>query len=99
MGDVDFDAVSQIASHITPVPGGVGPMTIAMLLKNTLEAARILHSDNHETTSLCRLQATPARTTALSWQRVSPAREPSGVAAVAGPSPAIACTFSTDTNV
>lgn len=35
VGDVDFDAVSSIASHITPVPGGVGPMTIAMLLKNT----------------------------------------------------------------
>ncbi len=44
VGDVDFDAVSQIASHITPVPGGVGPMTIAMLLKNTLEAARILQA-------------------------------------------------------
>lgn len=39
-GDVDFDAVSQKASHITPVPGGVGPMTIAMLLKNTLAAAK-----------------------------------------------------------
>ena len=38
-GDVDFDAVSQIAEYITPVPGGVGPMTIAMLLNNTLEAA------------------------------------------------------------
>lgn len=37
-GDVDFEAVSQKASHITPVPGGVGPMTIAMLLKNTLAA-------------------------------------------------------------
>ena len=37
-GDVDFDAVSQKASYITPVPGGVGPMTIAMLLKNTLLA-------------------------------------------------------------
>lgn len=37
-GDVDFDGVSQIASHITPVPGGVGPMTIAMLLKNTVKA-------------------------------------------------------------
>lgn len=37
-GDVDFDGVSQKASHITPVPGGVGPMTIAMLLKNTLLA-------------------------------------------------------------
>lgn len=38
-GDVDFDAVSKIASYITPVPGGVGPMTITMLLKNTLKAA------------------------------------------------------------
>ncbi|MEX0363260.1 MAG: bifunctional 5,10-methylene-tetrahydrofolate dehydrogenase/5,10-methylene-tetrahydrofolate cyclohydrolase, partial [Allomuricauda sp.] len=37
-GDVDFDGVSQKASYITPVPGGVGPMTIAMLLKNTLLA-------------------------------------------------------------
>ena len=40
VGDVDFDGVSQKASAITPVPGGVGPMTIAMLLKNTLAAAR-----------------------------------------------------------
>jgi len=39
VGDVDFDAVSEIAGWITPVPGGVGPMTIAMLLKNTLTAA------------------------------------------------------------
>ena len=38
-GDVDFAGVSQVASHITPVPGGVGPMTITMLLVNTLEAA------------------------------------------------------------
>ncbi|MFM8901712.1 MAG: bifunctional methylenetetrahydrofolate dehydrogenase/methenyltetrahydrofolate cyclohydrolase FolD [Burkholderiales bacterium] len=38
-GDVDFEAVSQIASAITPVPGGVGPMTITMLLVNTIEAA------------------------------------------------------------
>ena len=37
-GDVDFESVSKKASHITPVPGGVGPMTIAMLLKNTLLA-------------------------------------------------------------
>lgn len=37
-GDVDFDKVSPICSYITPVPGGVGPMTIAMLLKNTLRA-------------------------------------------------------------
>jgi methylenetetrahydrofolate dehydrogenase (NADP+) / methenyltetrahydrofolate cyclohydrolase len=40
VGDVDFDAVSEVASAITPVPGGVGPMTIALLLRNTLEAAR-----------------------------------------------------------
>jgi len=39
-GDVDFDAVKQVAGWITPVPGGVGPMTITMLLVNTLEAAR-----------------------------------------------------------
>ena len=38
-GDVDFSAVSQVAAAITPVPGGVGPMTISMLLVNTLEAA------------------------------------------------------------
>ena len=40
-GDVDFDSVSEVAGAITPVPGGVGPMTIAMLLTNTLKAARI----------------------------------------------------------
>ena len=40
VGDVDFDAVREVASAITPVPGGVGPMTIAMLLKNTLTAAQ-----------------------------------------------------------
>lgn len=39
-GDVDFDAVSQKASYITPVPGGVGPMTIAVLMQNTLTAAK-----------------------------------------------------------
>jgi len=38
-GDVDFAGVREVASHITPVPGGVGPMTITMLLMNTLEAA------------------------------------------------------------
>lgn len=40
-GDVDFDEVSRVASAITPVPGGVGPMTITMLLYNTLQAARL----------------------------------------------------------
>ncbi|WP_163549833.1 bifunctional methylenetetrahydrofolate dehydrogenase/methenyltetrahydrofolate cyclohydrolase FolD [Candidatus Frankia nodulisporulans] len=39
-GDVDFDAVREVAGKLTPVPGGVGPMTIAMLLRNTLLAAR-----------------------------------------------------------
>jgi methylenetetrahydrofolate dehydrogenase (NADP+)/methenyltetrahydrofolate cyclohydrolase len=40
-GDVDFDAVSEVAGAITPVPGGVGPMTIACLLANTVKAARM----------------------------------------------------------
>jgi len=40
VGDVAYDEVARVASHITPVPGGVGPMTIAMLLQNTLAAAR-----------------------------------------------------------
>ena len=41
VGDVDFEAVCEVASAITPVPGGVGRMTIAMLLANTLAAARL----------------------------------------------------------
>ena len=40
VGDVDFEGVSKKASHITPVPGGVGPMTIALMLRNTLDASR-----------------------------------------------------------
>ena len=40
VGDVDFDGAKEVAGAITPVPGGVGPMTIAMLLVNTLQAAR-----------------------------------------------------------
>lgn len=40
-GDVDFDSVKEKASYITPVPGGVGPMTITMLMKNTLESAKM----------------------------------------------------------
>ena len=39
-GDVDFQSVAPLCSAITPVPGGVGPMTIAMLMKNTIQAAR-----------------------------------------------------------
>jgi methylenetetrahydrofolate dehydrogenase (NADP+)/methenyltetrahydrofolate cyclohydrolase len=42
VGDVDFDAVKQKVAYITPVPGGVGPMTVAMLLKNTIRSADIL---------------------------------------------------------
>ncbi len=45
-GDVDFDSVKEKASYITPVPGGVGPMTIAMLLKNTLLSKSLL-KNNH----------------------------------------------------
>lgn len=41
VGDVDFEAVKDVGGRITPVPGGVGPLTIAMLLKNTLSAARL----------------------------------------------------------
>jgi methylenetetrahydrofolate dehydrogenase (NADP+) / methenyltetrahydrofolate cyclohydrolase len=41
VGDVDFDGVAEVAGAITPVPGGVGPMTVTMLLQNTLEAARV----------------------------------------------------------
>jgi methylenetetrahydrofolate dehydrogenase (NADP+)/methenyltetrahydrofolate cyclohydrolase len=44
VGDVDFTAVSQVASQITPVPGGVGPLTVTMLLVNTLAAARVQQS-------------------------------------------------------
>jgi methylenetetrahydrofolate dehydrogenase (NADP+) / methenyltetrahydrofolate cyclohydrolase len=40
VGDVDFDSVQAIAGAITPMPGGTGPMTVACLLENTLEAAR-----------------------------------------------------------
>ena len=43
-GDVAFEEVSKVASWITPVPGGVGPMTIAMLLENTLRAVRLQHA-------------------------------------------------------
>ena len=39
-GDVDFENVKEVAGYLTPVPGGVGPMTISMLMKNTLTAAK-----------------------------------------------------------
>ena len=41
VGDVDFKSVSNTVGYITPVPGGVGPMTISMLLKNTLKACEV----------------------------------------------------------
>ncbi|MFQ5948504.1 MAG: bifunctional 5,10-methylenetetrahydrofolate dehydrogenase/5,10-methenyltetrahydrofolate cyclohydrolase, partial [Acidimicrobiia bacterium] len=44
VGDVDFDAVAEVAGAITPVPGGVGPMTITSLLRNTVAAAERRHS-------------------------------------------------------
>ena len=44
VGDVDFDEVVKVASLVTPVPGGVGPMTVTMLLENTLEAAKLQYS-------------------------------------------------------
>ncbi len=40
VGDVNFDEAKEVASAITPVPGGVGPMTIAMLLRNTVDSAK-----------------------------------------------------------
>ena len=46
VGDVEFESAEKVASVVTPVPGGVGPMTIAMLMKNTLKAAIINREDN-----------------------------------------------------
>jgi methylenetetrahydrofolate dehydrogenase (NADP+) / methenyltetrahydrofolate cyclohydrolase len=46
-GDVDFESVKEKAGHITPVPGGVGPMTITMLLGNTIEAAERAQPPEH----------------------------------------------------
>jgi methylenetetrahydrofolate dehydrogenase (NADP+)/methenyltetrahydrofolate cyclohydrolase len=47
VGDVDYDNVAQKCSYITPVPGGVGPMTIAMLLSNTLKAAKLNYKEKN----------------------------------------------------
>ena len=46
VGDVDFDEVEKVASYITPVPGGVGPMTIAMLMNNVIKAAKEQNNEN-----------------------------------------------------
>ena len=45
-GDVDFESVKEVASAITPVPGGVGPMTIAMLMRNAVAASEYFHKQN-----------------------------------------------------
>jgi methylenetetrahydrofolate dehydrogenase (NADP+)/methenyltetrahydrofolate cyclohydrolase len=50
VGDVDFRSVQEVAGWITPVPGGVGPLTVAMLLRNTLHAARIQRKDGGQRT-------------------------------------------------
>jgi methylenetetrahydrofolate dehydrogenase (NADP+)/methenyltetrahydrofolate cyclohydrolase len=47
IGDVDFEPVREKVAHISPVPGGVGPMTVAMLLRNTVRSAEILHKVHH----------------------------------------------------
>ena len=47
-GDVDFESVKKMASYITPVPGGVGPMTITMLLKNTVIAAEMIKNSKQD---------------------------------------------------
>ena len=45
VGDVDFDQVREVAGYLTPVPGGVGPLTVTMLLENTLKAAQLTVSN------------------------------------------------------
>jgi|AntAceMinimDraft_8_1070364.scaffolds.fasta_scaffold00660_3 methylenetetrahydrofolate dehydrogenase (NADP+)/methenyltetrahydrofolate cyclohydrolase len=50
VGDVDFDSVKDVAGYITPVPGGVGPMTTAMLLRNTVESAKTITAKRENTT-------------------------------------------------
>ena len=44
VGDVDYENVKNLASYITPIPGGVGPMTVTMLIKNTLKSYKNLHN-------------------------------------------------------
>lgn len=44
VGDIDYEPAKEVAGYITPVPGGVGPMTITMLLKNTVDAAKTINN-------------------------------------------------------
>jgi methylenetetrahydrofolate dehydrogenase (NADP+)/methenyltetrahydrofolate cyclohydrolase len=55
-GDVDFDNVKEIAHAITPVPGGVGPLTVTMLLRNTLTAAELITASNQTTSPQTKMQ-------------------------------------------
>jgi methylenetetrahydrofolate dehydrogenase (NADP+)/methenyltetrahydrofolate cyclohydrolase/formyltetrahydrofolate synthetase len=50
VGDVEFESASQVASHITPVPGGVGPITVAMLMENTFDSAKRLWEESRSRT-------------------------------------------------
>jgi len=52
VGDVDYDGVKDVAGYITPVPGGVGPMTVAMLMKNTVTAAMSNQEDTKQSDHL-----------------------------------------------
>ena len=63
VGDVDFEPAAQVAGAITPVPGGVGPMTVAVLLENTLRCARALR----ERTAVADPQTTPLALGGTSW--------------------------------
>ena len=60
IGDVDFESASQVASYITPVPGGVGPMTVAMLLKNVVDSAKA-YFDRQRIRYITPLPIKPAR--------------------------------------
>lgn len=77
-GDVDFAGVREVASLITPVPGGVGPMTIAMLLRNTVRAAERIAASRASATaaSATALSATAARATAGGAGPLSQAARP-----------------------
>ena len=47
VGDIDLESVKNVASYVSPVPGGVGPMTVAMLLNNVLNVAKKINNESH----------------------------------------------------
>lgn len=61
VGDVEFRSAAEVASKITPVPGGVGPMTVAMLLQNVLDAASVSYEQRRRATSSASSTTLPAR--------------------------------------